>query len=144
RFTPREGLSTVGSGDSFLAGFLAGWYAKEPPQAALRLGVACGAANTQTLGAGVFDPADLEALARPVEVTAPEGRGGLAPRPWRPPSPWPRPSPGAAAEAARRRPRRRRRPPGTRCGCRRPRGSRPRLPWPPSAAPGSAPPPAAR
>lgn len=70
RFTPREGLSTVGSGDSFLAGFLAAWYAKEPPQAALRLGVACGAANTQTLGAGVFDPADVEAFARQVEVTA--------------------------------------------------------------------------
>jgi fructose-1-phosphate kinase PfkB-like protein len=70
RLAPREGLSTVGSGDSFLAGFLAGWYAKEPAEAALRLGVACGAANTQILGAGVFDPGDVEAFARQVEVAA--------------------------------------------------------------------------
>jgi fructose-1-phosphate kinase PfkB-like protein len=34
------------------------------------VGVVCGAANTQTLGAGVFDPADVEAFARQVEVTA--------------------------------------------------------------------------
>ena len=40
------------------------------PETALRLAVACGAANTQTLGAGVFDPADVEAFARQVEVEA--------------------------------------------------------------------------
>jgi 1-phosphofructokinase family hexose kinase len=64
-----EVVSTVGSGDAFLAGYLAGWYAKDGPEATLRLAVACGAANTQTLGAGVFDPADVEAFARQVEVT---------------------------------------------------------------------------
>ncbi len=65
-----EVISTVGSGDAFLAGYLAAWYAKEPAETALRLAVACGAANTQTLGAGVFDPADVEAFARQVEVEA--------------------------------------------------------------------------
>jgi 1-phosphofructokinase/tagatose 6-phosphate kinase len=63
-----EVVSTVGSGDSFLAGYLAGWYGKDGPEPTLRLAVACGAANAQTLGAGVFDPADVEALARQVEV----------------------------------------------------------------------------
>jgi 1-phosphofructokinase family hexose kinase len=61
-------VSTVGSGDAFLAGFLAAWYGREPPEAALRLAVACGAANTQALGAGVLEPADAEAFARQVEV----------------------------------------------------------------------------
>jgi 1-phosphofructokinase/tagatose 6-phosphate kinase len=65
---PLEVVSTVGSGDAFLAGFLAAWYGRERADSALRLGVACGAANTQTLGAGRFDPADVEAFARQVEV----------------------------------------------------------------------------
>jgi 1-phosphofructokinase/tagatose 6-phosphate kinase len=69
RLPRMEGVSTVGSGDAFLAGFLSGWSAKESPERALRLALACGAANTQTLGAGVFDAADVEAYARQVEVT---------------------------------------------------------------------------
>mgnify|MGYP001287766011 CR=1 FL=1 len=64
-----EVVSTVGSGDAFLAGFLSAWYAKEAPEQALRLAVACGAANTQSLGAGVFDPADVDAFARQVDVS---------------------------------------------------------------------------
>ena len=36
------------------------------------LAVACGAANTQRFGAGVFDPADVEALMRRVEVVLDE------------------------------------------------------------------------
>jgi 1-phosphofructokinase len=63
-------VSTVGSGDAFLAGFLAARYSRQPPEAALSLAVACGAASTQSFGAGVFDPADVEALMRQVEVTA--------------------------------------------------------------------------
>jgi 1-phosphofructokinase len=70
RLDRMEVVSTVGSGDAFLAGYLAGWYAKERAETALRLAVACGAANTQTLGAGVFDPGDVEAFARQVEVEA--------------------------------------------------------------------------
>ena len=39
-------------------------------EAALALAVACGAANTQRFGAGVFDPADVESLMRRVEIVS--------------------------------------------------------------------------
>ena len=61
-------VSTVGSGDAFLAGYLSARYGHQPPEAALALAVACGAANTQRFGAGVFDPADVESLMRRVDV----------------------------------------------------------------------------
>ena len=61
-------VSTVGSGDALLAGYLSARYGHQPPEAALSLAVACGAANTQRFGAGVFDPADVEALMRRVEL----------------------------------------------------------------------------
>lgn len=61
-------VSTVGSGDAFLAGYLSARYGHQPPKAALALAVACGAANTQRFGAGVFDPADVESLMRRVDV----------------------------------------------------------------------------
>ncbi|HMK91995.1 MAG TPA: 1-phosphofructokinase family hexose kinase [Thermoleophilia bacterium] len=51
-------VSTVGSGDAFLAGFVAGHFQNEEPGECLRYGLACGAANTQQYGAGVLD-ADL-------------------------------------------------------------------------------------
>jgi 1-phosphofructokinase/tagatose 6-phosphate kinase len=63
-------VSTVGSGDAFLAGYLSARYGHQPPEAALALAVACGAANTQRFGAGMFDPADVQALMRRVEVEA--------------------------------------------------------------------------
>ena len=63
-------VSTVGSGDAFLAGYLSARYGHQPPEAALALAVACGAANTQRFGAGVFDPSDVEALMRRVEVVS--------------------------------------------------------------------------
>jgi 1-phosphofructokinase len=63
-------VSTVGSGDAMLAGYLSARYGHQPPEAALSLAVACGAANTQRFGAGVFDPSDVEALMRRVEVVA--------------------------------------------------------------------------
>ena len=62
-------VSTVGSGDAFLAGYLSARYAHRPPEAALALAVACGAASTQRVGAGVLDPSDVEALRRRVEVS---------------------------------------------------------------------------
>jgi 1-phosphofructokinase family hexose kinase len=61
-------VSTVGSGDAFLAGFLAGTYEGVEVEEALRRGVASGAASTQLLGAGVVDRADVDALARQVVV----------------------------------------------------------------------------
>ena len=61
-------VSTVGSGDSFLAGYLAARYGHQPVEASLALAVACGAASTQRFGAGVLDPSDVESLMRRVEV----------------------------------------------------------------------------
>ncbi len=66
----REVVSTVGSGDAFLAGYLSARYRTQSPEASLALAVACGAANTQRYGAGVFDPEDVEALMRQVRVEA--------------------------------------------------------------------------
>jgi 1-phosphofructokinase/tagatose 6-phosphate kinase len=63
-------VSTVGSGDALLAGYLSARYGDQPPERALALAVACGAANTQRFGAGVFDPADVESFMRRVEVVA--------------------------------------------------------------------------
>ncbi len=61
-------VSTVGSGDAFLAGYLAGTYEGAGEEEALRRAVASGAASTQLLGAGVVDRADVDALARQVTV----------------------------------------------------------------------------
>jgi 1-phosphofructokinase/tagatose 6-phosphate kinase len=61
-------VSTVGSGDAFLAGYLAGTYAGKGLEEALRWGVAAGSASTQLLGAGVVNPADVDAMARQVAV----------------------------------------------------------------------------
>jgi fructose-1-phosphate kinase PfkB-like protein len=68
RLSLRDVVSTVGSGDAFLAGFVSGVYRGTEPEHTLALAVACGAANTQRLGAGILDPADVEAYMRQVEV----------------------------------------------------------------------------
>lgn len=62
-------VSTVGSGDAFLAGYLSESYAGGPVERCLARAVACGAASTQSFGAGTFLTADVEALLRQVEVT---------------------------------------------------------------------------
>ncbi len=64
----REALTTVGSGDAFLAGYLAGLVRREDVESRLALAVACGAANTLSPGAGVFDLGDVESLRRRVRV----------------------------------------------------------------------------
>ena len=61
-------ISTVGSGDALLAGYLAARRAERPVEEALRYAVACGAANTQTVGAGFFDAKDATRLAAAVTV----------------------------------------------------------------------------
>jgi fructose-1-phosphate kinase PfkB-like protein len=50
-----EPVSAVGSGDVFLAQFLAAVVEDRPPEEALRLAVAAGAASVLELGAGRFD-----------------------------------------------------------------------------------------
>lgn len=59
---PLDPISTVGSGDAFLAGFVSARLSGNSPEECLRYGVACGAANTQKYGAGVFDVHDVKRL----------------------------------------------------------------------------------
>ncbi len=54
-----RGPYSVGSGDAFLAGFLAGVSRGLPAPDALRLAGAAGAANARTPGQGELDPADV-------------------------------------------------------------------------------------
>jgi fructose-1-phosphate kinase PfkB-like protein len=79
-------LSRVGSGDAFIAGFIAGLHDAVEKRGigslsialavvdtlleALVLGVACGAANTLRLGAGVLAREDVEHLRQMVNITA--------------------------------------------------------------------------
>jgi len=62
-------VSTVGSGDAFLAGFITYRFAKNEISDCLRFGVACGAASTQSYGAGVLDVDEVEQLYKTVSVT---------------------------------------------------------------------------
>jgi 1-phosphofructokinase family hexose kinase len=63
-----EPVATVGSGDAFLAGFVAARYDGRPPEECLRFAVACGAESTQHFGAGGIDPAEVERLLPRVEA----------------------------------------------------------------------------
>ncbi|MGI8513297.1 MAG: 1-phosphofructokinase family hexose kinase [Solirubrobacteraceae bacterium] len=68
RVEPLEPRAAVGSGDAFLAGYVAARYRGSPPAECLRFGVACGAESTQHLGAGLLDPREVERLAGEVSV----------------------------------------------------------------------------
>jgi 1-phosphofructokinase family hexose kinase len=68
RIAQQEVRATVGSGDAFLAGYVAARYSGEPPAECLRLGVACGAESTQHFGAGLIDPQGVERLLDSVSV----------------------------------------------------------------------------
>jgi 1-phosphofructokinase family hexose kinase len=63
-----EPVSTVGSGDAFLAGYTAARYDGREPQDCLAYAVACGAESTQHFGAGVVDRGRVEQLLDSVEV----------------------------------------------------------------------------
>jgi 1-phosphofructokinase/tagatose 6-phosphate kinase len=68
RVDPLEPYSAVGSGDAFLAGYVAARYTGRPPAECLRFGVACGAESTQHIGAGVIDPREAERLESEIAV----------------------------------------------------------------------------
>lgn len=68
RTKPLEPVSTVGSGDAFLAGYVAGLYDGREPAECLAYGVACGAESTQHFGAGTVDRRRVERLLDEVEV----------------------------------------------------------------------------
>jgi 1-phosphofructokinase family hexose kinase len=65
---PLEPVSGVGSGDCFLAGYVAARYEGGTPRDCLAYGVACGAESTQHFGAGNLDPHEVERLLPRVEV----------------------------------------------------------------------------
>jgi 1-phosphofructokinase/tagatose 6-phosphate kinase len=67
-----EPRASVGSGDAFLAGFVAARYARKPTAECLAFGVACGAESTQHLGAGLVDPDRVQRLLDEIEVQRPE------------------------------------------------------------------------
>jgi 1-phosphofructokinase family hexose kinase len=72
RVEPLETYSAVGSGDAFLAGYVAARYSGRPPAECLRFGVACGTESTQHVGAGVIDPREAERLESEIAVEAVE------------------------------------------------------------------------
>jgi 1-phosphofructokinase family hexose kinase len=58
----QEARSSIGSGDAFLAGYVAARYAGRSAVECLRYGVACGAESTQHFGAGLLDPGRVDRL----------------------------------------------------------------------------------
>lgn len=66
-------VSTVGSGDAFLAGFVSARLEKLELPECLRQALAAGAANTQRYGAGVLDPDDARRLLESTEVVQLDG-----------------------------------------------------------------------
>jgi 1-phosphofructokinase family hexose kinase len=69
RVEPREPVAKSGSGDAFLAGYLAARYESRAPDQCLRFGVACGAESTGRLGAALIDPREARRLMGEVELT---------------------------------------------------------------------------
>jgi 1-phosphofructokinase/tagatose 6-phosphate kinase len=66
-----EPRATVGSGDAFLAGFVAARYNGRPTEECLVYGVACGAESTRHLGAGLIDPSQVDRLTDDVLIERP-------------------------------------------------------------------------
>jgi len=66
---PREPIAKRGSGDAFLAGYLAARYEGRSPDRCLRFGVACGAESTGRLGAGTIDPREARRLMGDVDLS---------------------------------------------------------------------------
>jgi 1-phosphofructokinase len=72
RIEPREPIAKRGSGDAFLAGYLAARYEGRSPDQCLRFGVACGAESTTRLGAGLIDAREARRLMGDVELSVVE------------------------------------------------------------------------
>lgn len=77
RVDPLEPISTVGSGDAFVAGYIAALYDGMSPEMCLAYGVACGAEATQHLGAGRLDRSRAESLLDGVKVRKVEAPAGV-------------------------------------------------------------------
>ena len=68
RVEEQEARSSIGSGDAFLAGYVASRYEGRSPVECLRYGVACGAESTQHFGAGLLDPGKVDRLLPEVDA----------------------------------------------------------------------------
>lgn len=68
RIERREARSATGSGDAFLAGFVAARYAGASGEECLRRAIACGAESTGHFGAGIVDADAAARLLDAVEV----------------------------------------------------------------------------
>jgi len=68
RVEEQDARSAVGSGDAFLAGYVAARYGGCEPVECLRFGVACGAESTQHFGAGILELGRAEKLLSLVEA----------------------------------------------------------------------------
>jgi 1-phosphofructokinase/tagatose 6-phosphate kinase len=77
RVEEQEARSSIGSGDAFLAGYVAARYAHRSPVECLRYGVACGAESTQHFGAGLLDPGKVDRLLPEVEADRVELRAEI-------------------------------------------------------------------
>jgi 1-phosphofructokinase/tagatose 6-phosphate kinase len=64
----QEPRSRIGSGDAFLAGYIAARYAGRVATDCLRYGVACGAESIHHFGAGVLDPGKVDRLLAEVDA----------------------------------------------------------------------------
>jgi 1-phosphofructokinase family hexose kinase len=68
RIEQHEPVARRGSGDAFLAGYIAARYEGRAPDQCLRFGVACGAESTRRLGAGLIDPKEARRMMGVVDV----------------------------------------------------------------------------
>lgn len=75
---PLDPVSTVGSGDAFLAGYVAARYGGGSASECLAYGVACGAESTQHFGAGSVERAEVERLLPRVQVRELDVPAGVA------------------------------------------------------------------
>jgi 1-phosphofructokinase/tagatose 6-phosphate kinase len=72
RIEPHEPIAKRGSGDAFLAGYVAARYEGRAPDQCVRFGVACGAESTKRLEAGLLDPREARRLMGDVELSTVE------------------------------------------------------------------------
>ncbi len=68
RVEEQEARSSIGSGDAFLAGYVAARYSGRSAVESLRYGVACGAESIHHFGAGIVEPSKVQRLLDEVEA----------------------------------------------------------------------------
>lgn len=78
KIEPRDAVAKRGSGDAFLAGYVAARYEGRPPDQCLRFGVACGAESTGRLGAALIDPKEARRLMGDIELSSLEAAESVA------------------------------------------------------------------